>query len=491
MPTRRLPWVIKYRPKRIEDVVNQEKAKELVIPWIRSWLEGRPRKKAALFYGPPGSGKTSMAEAIAHEYGLEIVEMNASDYRRASDIERIAKVAASQRGLFGRGKLILLDEVDGLSGLADKGAIEAILSLINITKNPIIMTANDPWSPSLRPLRDAALMVEFRRLTKTMVKRVLRRICASEGIKCEEEAIDFIAERAEGDLRSAINDLQALAEGYGVVTLEAARTILRQRDRVLPPYEVVRRIIISKYAWQAKRAANLTDLAPDELMQWIHENLPRQITHPEDLWRAYEALSRADVFFGRIRRTGAWDLLPYAVELMTAGVALAITKDMKSKYRWVKYSFPQKIQLMAKTKEVRAIRDEIAEAVSRHIKTSKRKVRADVLPFLTVIFQHGDPAYAAAIAIGLGLGDSSIKYLAQERAPQIMKLVAAMKRELGKIEREEARRREEVKKEGSVTKPATEEVKGAKKEEKEKGKRKRRKKEKPAGRGLDAFFKKG
>lgn len=488
MPTRRLPWVIKYRPKRIEDVVNQEKAKQLVIPWIRSWLEGRPRKKAALFHGPPGSGKTSMAEAIAHEYNLEIVEMNASDYRRASDIERIAKVAASQMGLFGKGKLILLDEVDGLSGLADKGAIEAILSLINITKNPIVMTANDPWSPSLRPLRDAALMVEFRRLTKTMVKRVLRRICASEGVKCEEEAIDFIAERAEGDLRSAINDLQALAEGYGVVTLEAARTILRQRDRVLPPYEVVRRIIISKYAWQAKRAANLTDLAPDELMQWIHENLPRQITHPEDLWRAYEALSRADVFFGRIRRTGAWDLLPYAIELMTAGVALAITKDLRSKYRWVRYSFPQKIQLMARTKEARAIRDEIAEAVSRHIKTSRRKVRADVLPFLTVIFQHGDPAYAAALAIGLGLGDSSIKYLAQERAPQIVKLVTAMRRELGRIEREEARKRREAKKEERpVAKPSAEEVKEAEKE----GKGKRRRKGKPAGRGLDAFFKKG
>ncbi|MCD6341058.1 MAG: AAA family ATPase, partial [Desulfurococcales archaeon] len=154
MPEKKLPWVIKYRPKKVADVVNQDEAKQLVLKWIKEWYAGKPSHKAALFYGPPGSGKTSLAEAIANEYGLEYLEMNASDYRRASDIERIAKMAATQRGLFTKGKLIVLDEVDGMSRVADRGAMEAILELIKVTKNPIIMTANDPWDPSLRPLRE-------------------------------------------------------------------------------------------------------------------------------------------------------------------------------------------------------------------------------------------------------------------------------------------------------------------------------------------------
>ena len=126
MSERKLPWVIKYRPKKIADVVNQNDAKQLVLKWIKEWFAGRPSRKAALFYGPPGCGKTSLAEAVAREYGLEYLEMNASDYRRASDVERIAKIAAMQRGLFTKGKLILLDEVDGMSRVADRGAMEAI-----------------------------------------------------------------------------------------------------------------------------------------------------------------------------------------------------------------------------------------------------------------------------------------------------------------------------------------------------------------------------
>jgi len=67
---KRLPWVIKYRPKRVTELVNQQEAKDLVIKWIKSWIQGKPTHKAALFYGPPGSGKTSMVEALAMNISL-------------------------------------------------------------------------------------------------------------------------------------------------------------------------------------------------------------------------------------------------------------------------------------------------------------------------------------------------------------------------------------------------------------------------------------
>jgi replication factor C large subunit len=210
----RIPWIIKYRPRKISDLENQDSAKKQFVQWFESWIKGRPSKRAALLYGPAGCGKTSLVEAAAHEYGYELVEMNASDFRRREDIMRIASTAARMRSLFGRGKIILLDEVDGISGTADKGAVDAILHLINISKYPVVMTANNPWDQKLRPLRDASLMIAFRRLTDRHVIAVLKKICSAEKIECEDAALKEIARRSEGDLRSAINDLQAIAEAF-------------------------------------------------------------------------------------------------------------------------------------------------------------------------------------------------------------------------------------------------------------------------------------
>lgn len=437
MSVSKIPWVIKYRPKKLSEFVNQEEALEKIKTWIKGWLSGKPEKKAALFYGPPGSGKTSIVEALCREYGFQLIEMNASDYRREQDIERVAKLASVQRGLFASKRIILLDEIDGLAltGGADEGAIEAIVELIETTKNPVIMTANNPWDLVFRPLRDYSLMIEFKRLSKSNVLEVLRRICAAEKLSCDDKALNFIAEKSEGDLRSAINDLEAVAEGGGKITEEIAKQLLRARDRILEPFEVVRKIFWSKYVWQAKLSATQTDLDPDTLMEWINENLPRQITDPEDLWRAYEALARADVYRGRVVRTGSWDLLAYVTELMTAGVALAPRNDPKSKFRWVKYQFPEKIRLMSHTKEARALRDGIASIVGEHIHASKAKVLKDVLPYIKIIFEN-NVEEAAKIAISLNLTDPMIKYLSPSTSDDIITRV----RELRKAIRAEAKR---------------------------------------------------
>ncbi|MEM4593435.1 MAG: replication factor C large subunit [Zestosphaera sp.] len=456
MSVSKVPWVIKYRPKKLSEFVNQGEAVEKIKTWIKGWLAGKPEKKAALFYGPPGSGKTSIVEALCREYGFQLVEMNASDYRREQDIERVAKLASVQRGLFAGRRIILLDEIDGLAlaGGADAGAIEAILELIETTKNHVIMKANNPWDLAFRPLRDHSVMIEFKRLSKGDVLEVLRRICVAEKLSCDEKALDFIAEKSEGDLRSAINDLEAVAEGGGKITEEIAKQLLRARDRVLDPFEVVRKIFWSKYVWQAKLNATQTDLDPDTLMEWINENLPRQITDPEDLWRAYEALARADVYRGRIVRSGSWDLLAYAIELMTAGVALSPKNDPKAKFRWVKYQFPDRIRLMSQTKEVRALRDSIAGIIGEHIHASRAKVLKDVLPYIKIIFEN-NVEEAAKIAISLNLTDPMIKYLSQNKGDEIIARV----RELRKAIRAEAKRAGSKREDAQKNNKKSEEVK--------------------------------
>ncbi|MEM2261685.1 MAG: AAA family ATPase, partial [Ignisphaera sp.] len=134
------------------EIADQEEAKSKVLEWLNKWPN--VPKKALLLYGPPGCGKTSLVEAIANEYGYELIEMNASDFRRKTDIERIALRASTSQSLFGFSrKIILLDEVDGISSKEDEGALEAVQELVEKTSVPIIMTANNPWDQNLRILR--------------------------------------------------------------------------------------------------------------------------------------------------------------------------------------------------------------------------------------------------------------------------------------------------------------------------------------------------
>ncbi len=413
---RKIPWIIKYRPKKIADVVNQDSAKKQFIQWLESWLKGKPLKKAALLYGPAGCGKTSLVEAAAHEYKLEVVEMNASDFRRKQDIERIAKVAATMRSLFARGKIILLDEVDGLSGMADRGAIDAILHLLEVTRYPVVMTANDPWDQKLKPIRDASLMIAFKRLSERDVILVLKKICQAERLECEDNALREIARRSEGDLRSAINDLQAIAEGYGKVTITLVRELSAYRYREYAPFEALQKLFNAKYIWQAKAAVTQTNIDYETMMIWINEHIPTYYDDPEELARAFDALSRADVYMGRIRKSGSWDLLSYVFDMMGPGVAFA---RRIYKYKWKIFRSPKRLQLLAQTKRSREIREGIARALAPRLLTSKATVKRDVIPFLKIIFTN-NPKYAAKIALGYELTEEMIKWLAGPKASQVL-----------------------------------------------------------------------
>jgi len=405
----KIPWVIKYRPKKLSEVVNQEEAKSKILDWLNKWPN--VSKKALLLYGPPGCGKTSLIEAISNEYNYELIEMNASDFRRKTDIERIALKASTSHSLFGfNKKLILLDEVDGISTKEDEGAIEAIQELVRKTNVPIIMIANNPWDQNLRPLRELAEFVQFKKLSKPDMRMALMRICKAEKISCDEDAINYIIERSEGDLRAAINDLQSLGEGFSEITLDRAKLLLRPRDKERDPFETLRNIFSANYTWQAKAAMNQSQLDYEELKLWLEENIPMQYTELEDVVRAYEFLSKADIYAGRIVKSGDWDLLTYSIDLMTAGIALAAKKNVKDKYRWVKYNFPQRILLASKLKEMRSIRDDIAQIIAQYLHISTSTAKNEIIPLLKTIFTI-NPMEGARIALGLGLTEKMIEYI--------------------------------------------------------------------------------
>ncbi|MHC1601586.1 MAG: replication factor C large subunit [Candidatus Nezhaarchaeales archaeon] len=378
-----VPWTEKHKPRsiaEIKEIVGEADYVDKFVSWLKNW---KPGEKAALLYGPPGVGKTLLVEVVANEFRYELIELNASDTRTESILKRLVGQSSQTISLYGaKGKLIFLDEVDGLTGTEDRGGIGAIVSLVKESRVPIAMAANDPWDPKLRPLRDVSIMIEFKRLRTYSIIKHLKKICAREGIIADERALKIIAELSEGDMRSAVNDLQAAAQGKKRLTVNDV-SWLRARNRQYQAFDVLRMLFSAKRCDDARNVLNSSLLDYETLMLWIDENLPRQYTDPEELAKAYYYLARADVFLGRMKRRQKWELLKHVIDFMTAGVAMAKTRP----YKFTKYGFPQKLLLMAKAKQMRTIRESICEKIAAKCHLSKRKASTEMIPFIHVIYE--------------------------------------------------------------------------------------------------------
>jgi len=433
-----IPWAEKYRPKRLREIVNQRQAIEKVEAWIKQWFHGTPKKKALLLAGPPGSGKTTTVYALANEYKFEVIELNASDERTFEKIRRYLD-AAYTMDIFGRRrKLIFLDEADNIE---PSGAHE-IAKLIDKARNPIIMAANRYWEVPAE-IRNKAEVVEYKRLTQRDIMQALFKIIKAEGIFVPREIVAEIARRANGDLRAAINDLQTVVAG-GV---EDAREVLAYRDVEKTVFQALGLIFGSDNAKRARMATWNLDMTPDELLLWVDENIPYSYHKPEDIAEAYNAISRADIYLGRAKRTGNYGLWKYAMDMMTAGVAVAGVK----KKGFTKFYPPKILRMLRDTREEREIRDSIVKKIMKQMHMSMLEAIETMQIFKTIFENNLD--VAAHIAVFLDLGDREIEFLAgdKEKAAKIKGKTLSIHRKLKKVEKEEHEKSEEEFKEEHVT----------------------------------------
>ncbi|MGQ9460881.1 MAG: replication factor C large subunit [Candidatus Bathyarchaeaceae archaeon] len=401
-------WTVKHKPRTLSEVVGNTEAIQKFTEWVRSWEKRIPKKRAAFLYGPPGVGKTVCVEALARDLRMELVEKNASDYRTAEAVQRFAGLASQYGTLFGGRRLILLDELDGITGTADKGGVRAVTEIVKTAHCPVVLIANNPYDPRFSTLRKYCLLVEFKKPTVREVTKHLKKVCLGEGIEADEEALKFIAERSGRDVRSAVNDLQALAQGKKRLAYEDVAW-LAERDRKEVIFNLLRTVLYSKDSWEAKKAVDAADMDPDMLFQWIYENAPHHLTDPHDLAKAMDALSLADIYRGRIRSTQDWTLLRYVLDFMTAGVAMARERTKPS--GWIPFRFPEKIQWMSRTKAEREMQSAIGMKIRRKCHISAVRAVKEILPYIRIIFEN-NPEMAAGIAKWLDLDETMVDYLA-------------------------------------------------------------------------------
>lgn len=334
----------KYKPKSLKDIKGLDREIKIIKEFVINFRKG----KAMLIFGPSGIGKTSSIHSLAKELNYELFELNASNFRDKESIEKILGGAVKQKSLFFKGKLILLDEIDGMSK-DDRGGMTSLLKIIEDSSFPIIITSNDIEINSLENLIKKVKLLEYKRLNDDIVFSILKEICEKEGIIYDIKILEKLAESSKGDLRAAIIDLQTLVingrlEDFNVEDFDRLKT-----ENIIK----VLNIIFSKNDInESKKYIELSDLdlvdiskryispvvfSNDNILSyWLEENIPLQY-NSKSLTESFEILSKIDLFRSRIMRRQYWRYLAYINDL-SAGISLNKSANLNLNHRRTKRS---------------------------------------------------------------------------------------------------------------------------------------------------------
>jgi len=388
-------WTEKYRPKNFDEILGNLKAKKEILQWVDEWKDGNPQKCLFLI-GPPGTGKTTFANIIANEFS-DSIELNASDKRSYDAIMNTVGEASASKTLFGSGlKLIILDEVDGLHGNEDRGGSRAINKIIKDISQPTIMMANDPYSNRIKSFKSKCKVINLRKVHTNSIVSFLKKICVKEGIEFEEHVLRELAKRSRGDLRSAINDLEIMARGEEKITSKDLEIVAKKDERA-SVFDAARTILKSKNPSRIKGALRQVEADPSLLLEIVTENIPREYEKKEEIEKAYEMVSEADIYLGRAFSTRAYTYWKYAYDLMSVGVALSKEETYK---KFARYTNSSVYTILSKSRSKRDLQDRAAGKIAEKLHTSK-KVAISQFPYFEVMFQDNEIAYNMMMYFGL------------------------------------------------------------------------------------------
>ena len=385
------PWSEKHKPKDVAELVVSS-------PAVSRLKEIISKKGIAMISGPTGCGKTSVVETIAKEGNYELIEMNASDFRNTQGVNDVVGGSMNQQSLFAKEKIILVDEINGIAGREDRGGVQALSKLMTENKHALVLCAEDPWDSKIKSIKKKSEVVKFDAMNYLSIVKVLERICKAEDVKYNEEDLKVIGRRVGGDLRAAINDLQ-IHSCFGKVKL-CEDNDGNERGKEGNITDALR-IVLKSNKWENVNGVydNVKENHKDIIL-WLEQNIPYEY-QGEELSKAFDSLSRADIFNRRIMRWQHWRYLVYIYQLLSNGVAFSKEDSKKGFVMYKRGSRPLKIWM---NNQKNFKRKSISEKLSRKFHTSKRGFIQEDLPHLKILARHGKLP-------GLGLDEEEIEWL--------------------------------------------------------------------------------
>ena len=382
----------KYRPKSLDAMVGNEEARTKFLAWLEKW---KSKSKAALLVGPPGTGKTTIVRVVAEEQRLNLVELNASDSRTKEKLGKKMGAAISSTSLLGERTLVFLDEVDGLAGRSDYGAIDFIKEAVRTSLNPIVMAANNPDADEVRKLASVTTKIEFLPPATSEVLVLLRSIAAKEKLGISDAEMHNVAESSHGDLRYALNALQGGLSGG--------------KDQELLASQAINAFFGATSRAEALQALRSYPGQPREKLRDLFSSIVTSKLSAEELARALSVLSRADQLMGRIMRTQEWRQLRYLDPLLSTELREALG-SAKLRFSAESVPFPLQLRLWNDSKKVK----EISALTGRRLGISARGGRVEDFPFIMQL--SAEKGFREELVSSLGLDEPFEKFIAKEAA---------------------------------------------------------------------------
>jgi replication factor C large subunit len=319
-----------------------------VVKWVR---EVKGKTKPLMLFGPTGSGKTALANAIALEMNWNLVQFDAFDFYDEDKLKS-ALSSVSQKGLFGRN----LTVIDNVNEEVEGKLITKIAEVTRKAVEPLILILDNPWTQKFIGLRLGCRMVELKKINSADIKSILNKISESEGVEMK-------IENFTGDLRGHINDLQVQGND--------------NRNRTLVIFDAVRKVFNSTLS-ECLKAVDNSGMDLDFFIRWVEENIPSEFEDKKEVAKAFDWLSKGDVFNGNKSK----GLTLYYKIVSIGGVN---TSRMNNYHKFVRYSFPEVIKKLSETKKKRELMKKISIKIASKFHCSSKYARRSVFPYLSKV----------------------------------------------------------------------------------------------------------
>ncbi|KAI9916801.1 hypothetical protein PsorP6_016751 [Peronosclerospora sorghi] len=340
-------WTDKYKPQALEDMIGNIELGKKLKTWLLDWeavhvkgtkkipfstkLSENRGAKTVLLSGPPGIGKTTIANLVARDCGFECLELNASDTRSKNMLQTGLKdvldtqalqfaqpTSKSKQKMHLARRVIIMDEVDGMSG-GDRGGTAELILLIKKSKTPIICICNDRQSQKVRSLANHSFDLRMRRPTKIQIGKRLMEIGLKEGLRIEKNAIEEAADRCGNDIRQLLIQMQRWRLTTSNISYADLVNSSSQENKDeslrLNPFSATQRIFQRDLSFEARNEAYFVDYDLMPLMiqeNYIQSIMNNRMSSDKNLKAAVyaaEFISESDLLNTYIRVDQRWDLL--------------------------------------------------------------------------------------------------------------------------------------------------------------------------------------
>lgn len=361
-------WSEKHRPKKIIDMVGNEEARNLFVEWLTKWKKGT---KPVLLIGPPGIGKTTLAQLSAKEFGYDLIGLNASDVRNKANIEEILTPLLGSTSLLGR-PMIFVDEVDGIHGRADFGGAEALLKILKEPTIPIILAANSDQSDKMKNIKKATKPIYLKPVPPRLLGVFLGKVLKEEGAKLGPGTIIRIIIDSRGDIRSLLNMAQAQIGGFELPTEKSFET--------LDVEAAVNAFFKAKSKEEAQIVLYSLRIDPREKINAFYSSIITSDLPAKTMSKMLDVISEADVLYGKIMRTQEWRLLRYLDNILLKLYA----ENLPVQYSQYNLSWPLLNRLRWDGRTIR----EITKIFAKRFHVSQSTIATFYLPYILLCIKN-------------------------------------------------------------------------------------------------------